>query len=212
LYIRSINSMTELIRSYLLQNKSISIPGLGTIYIERIPVQSDFVNRQLLAPSYHFRFDKYFDAPGKEFFTYMSSVKNIQDYEAIKMYNEWALNMRNTLGNDQPAVLEGIGSLKRDTSGEVIFNAEGPLKSFEITVPAERIIRTDSRHNMLVGDKEVTNVEMNDYLQEEVHKEKISWWVYAVIIAAFALVAIFFHFYNARNTTPFGNHQSIPVK
>ncbi|WP_315816313.1 hypothetical protein [Paraflavitalea speifideaquila] len=59
--------MTEALTSYLIQHKSISIPGLGTVYIERIPAQTDFINKQILPPSYHFRFDKYFDAPDKEF-------------------------------------------------------------------------------------------------------------------------------------------------
>ncbi len=60
--------MVKLISTYLIQNKSVSIPGLGTIYVERVPAQSDFVNRQLLPPAYHYRFDKYFDAPGKDFY------------------------------------------------------------------------------------------------------------------------------------------------
>lgn len=203
--------MIQLIRTYLLQNKSISIPGLGTIYVERIPVQSDFVNRQLLPPSYHLRFDKYFDAPGKEFFTYIAARKKIEDYEAIRMYNEWALNLRASIGNNQIAALEGMGTLKRDFSGEVLFEAEGPLSTVSVAVPAERILRSNSKHNMVVGDREYTNIEMNDYLNE-VHREKISWWIYALIVAAISLVAIFLHFYKTGNANPFGNQQTIPVR
>src|SRR5690606_16028798 len=97
LYIRSINKMVNLICSYLLQHKSISIPGLGTIYVERIPAQSDFVNRQLLPPAYHYRFDRYFDVPARDFFIFLGARKNIKDYEAIKLYNEWAQTLRNEL-------------------------------------------------------------------------------------------------------------------
>jgi hypothetical protein len=212
LYIRlTKNKMIQLIRTYLLQNKSISIPGLGTIYVERIPVQSDFVNKQLLPPSYHLRFDKYFDAPGKEFFTYVAARKKVEDYEAIKLYNEWALNLRNSIGNNQTATLEGVGSLKRDLSGDVVFEAEGELNTVSVTVPAERIVRTNTKHNMLVGDREYTNVEMNDYLNE-VHREKVSWWIYALIVAAISFVAIFIHFYKTGSTAPFGNQQTIPIR
>ena len=212
LYIRSTNSMERLIRTYLLQKSSVSIPGLGTIYVERSPARSDFINRQLLPPSYHFRFDKYFDAPGKDFFTFLASRKNIEDYEAIKIYNEWALTLRNSIGTDQSSALEGIGVLKRDQSGEVVFEPETPPQIFNISVPAQRIVRTDARHTMLVGDREVSNVEMNDYLHDEVHKEKTSWWIYALIIAAISLTAILFHFFRANNTSPFGNHQTIQAK
>jgi hypothetical protein len=203
--------MENLITTYLLQKSSVSIPGLGTIYVERSPARSDFINKQLLPPSYHFRFDKYFDAPGKDFFNYLAARKNIEDYEAIKLYNEWALTLRNNIGSE-PSTIRGIGLLKRDLSGEVVFEPETPLDSTSIAVPAQRIVRTNAKHTMLVGDKEVSNVEMTDYLHEEVHKEKTSWWIYALIIAAVALTAILFHYFKGSNVTPFGNHQTIESK
>jgi hypothetical protein len=204
--------MERLIRTYLLQKSSVSIPGLGTIYIERSPARSDFINRQLLPPSYHFRFDKYFDAPGKDFFAFLASQKKIEDYEAIKLYNEWALGIRNNLGADRSSALEGIGVLKRNESGDVIFEPESLPDLINIAVPAERIIRTNAKHTMLVGDREISNVEMTDYLHDEVHKEKTSWWIYALIIAAIALTAILFHFFRGANVPPFGNHQTIQSK
>jgi hypothetical protein len=204
--------MERLIRTYLLQKSSVSIPGLGTIYVERSPAHSDFINRQVLPPSYHFRFDKYFDAPGKDFFTFLAARKNIEDYEAIKLYNEWAHSLRNDLSTDQSSSLEGIGVLKRGESGDVIFEAEPLPDLLNIPVPAERIIRTNAKHTMLVGDKEVSNVEMTEYLHDEVHKEKTSWWIYALIIAAVALTAIMFHLFRKPNVSPFGNHQTIQTK
>lgn len=208
LYIRSINSMERLVRLYLLQKSSISIPGLGTIYVERSPARSDFINRQILAPSFHFRFDKYFDAPSKDFFTFVASRKNIEEYEAIKMYNEWAMSLRNQVTSENAATIEGVGSLKRDSSGEVIFQAATVPNAFYISVPAKRIVRTNASHTMLVGDKELSNVEMTDYLQET-HKEKVSWWVYALIIAAIALAAILFNTFRSGNSSPFGNQQTV---
>jgi hypothetical protein len=204
--------MERLIRTYLLQRSSVSIPGLGTIYVERSPARSDFINRQVLPPSYHFRFDKYFDAPGKDFFTFIAARKNIEDYEAIKLYNEWAHSLRNHLSTDQSSTLEGIGVLRRNESGDVIFEPENPTNLLSVPVPAERIVRSNAKHTMLVGDREISNVEMTDYLQEEVHREKTSWWIYALIISALALTAILFHFFRRANVSPFGNHQTIQTK
>jgi hypothetical protein len=203
--------MIQLVNNYLLQHKSVSIPGLGTIYVERVPAQSDFINRQLLPPAYHFRFDKYFDAPGKDFFIFLAARKNIPEYEAIKLYNEWALSIRNGISSDEATVLDGIGALKRNTSGDIVFEPVAALKTYDMAVPAERIIRSNARHAMIVGDKETTTMEMTDYLQE-VHKEKASWWIYALIIAAVALVAICFHYFKNGADAPFGNHQTIETR
>jgi len=203
--------MVSLLRIYLLQNRSISIPGLGTIYVERSPARSDFINRQLLSPTYHFRFDKYFDAPGRDFFTFLAARKNIEDYEAIRQFNEWAQQLRTSIGNESPTLLEGLGTLQRDSSGDIVFVPPAAANTLEISVPAERIIRTNAKHTMLVGDKEITNVEMTDYLQVT-QKKKAAWWIYALIAAAIALAAILFHYYRSGNQPPSGNGQTIETR
>ncbi len=205
--------MTEVLTSYLLQHKSISIPGLGTVYIERIPAQTDFVNKRILPPSYHFRFDKYFDAPDKEFFTYLAQQQDIADYEAIKWYNEWAYELRNRLRNGETEEWPGIGTLKKDHGGEILFEAAGAIPSLQEPAPANRVIHSHAQHTMLVGDREVTRefspADTNEYLEEN-HREKDSWWIYALIIAAIALSALFFHFYkNGFTPAAVGNQQRI---
>jgi hypothetical protein len=65
---------------------------------------------------------------------------------------------------------------------------------------------------MLVGDKEVSNVEMSGYLHDEARHRRSSWWLYALIVAVIAIIAIFIHYYRSGSTLPFGNRQSIETK
>jgi hypothetical protein len=205
--------MTAALNSYLQQHKSISIPGLGTIYIERTPALTDFTNRQLLPPGFHYRFDRYADAPDKDFFSFLAIRKNIADYEAMQWYNDWATDLRNRIRSDDQVVWEGVGVFKKDLSGDIVFEASAPLVSHLYPVPAERIIRSDAAHTMLVGDKEVTNVQMSGYLNDPVEREKSSWWIYALIIAALALIILFYHFYkNGFNTSSAGSQQKVVMK
>jgi hypothetical protein len=217
--------MTDVLVSYLLQHKSISIPGLGSMYIERIPAQTDFVNRRILPPDYHFRFDKYFDAPDKDFFTYLAKQQNIADYEAIKWYNEWAYELRSKLREGHIVEWDGIGVLKKDISGEIVFESAGRIATLQEPTIANRVIHTHTQHTMLVGDQEVTrkisfadNVvpEENPAPAEEPLPEyfeerpKKKWWLFALIIAALALTVIFFRFYKSGfNTSAAGNQQHI---
>jgi hypothetical protein len=202
--------MISVLRDYLLQHKSLGIPGLGTIYIERVPAQSDFVNKRLLPPSFRFRFNTYSDAPDKEFFQFLANRNQVPEYEAIRSYNEWAADLRTRMNPGAAIEWTGIGTIKKDTSGEIQF--ESAVSPFSVLQPveAERLIRSNSRHTMIVGDKEVTNVEMSDYLGDTTHVEKESWWIYALIVAAICLVMIFFHFYrNGVRLDASGNQQKI---
>lgn len=187
--------MMDVLKSYLVQHKSINIPGLGTIYLERVPARTDIVNKQLLPPQYTYRFDKYFDAPDAAFFSYLAEHKNVEDYEAIKWYNEFAYNLRAEIRTNEKAEWEGIGIFKKDLSGEIIFEDDSRQPAGLIPVMANRIIRNDASYHMLVGDKETTTVQMSELLNDNVHVEKESWWIYALILAAIALCVLFFHFY-----------------
>ncbi|MBC7902831.1 MAG: hypothetical protein H7Y27_05385, partial [Gemmatimonadaceae bacterium] len=89
--------MFDILNKYLFQHKSISIPGLGSLVAETVPAVTDFANRQVMPVQLKFRFNKYFDAPDRDFFAYLSQQKNIPDFEAIKCYNEFAWELRNKI-------------------------------------------------------------------------------------------------------------------
>ena len=206
----------DILNRYLIQHKTICIPGLGSIYVEETPAQADFINKQLLPPSLHYRFDKYFDSPDKEFFSYVALQKQMADYEAIKWYNEWAYDLRNKLRNNEEIHWNGVGILKKDISGEMVFEPSPVQLNFLQPVPAKRIIHKNAQHAILVGDKETTNVAMNEFLHEEeaetVYVEKESWWIYALIIATVAMLLIFFHFYrNGFSSESLYNQQEIGI-
>ncbi|WP_315816312.1 hypothetical protein [Paraflavitalea speifideaquila] len=68
---------------------------------------------------------------------------------------------------------------------------------------------------MLVGDREVTRELTADEnyapYPEEVPTNNNYWWIYALIIAAIALSAIFFHFYqNGFSATGSQERISVP--
>src|ERR1700754_3274916 len=117
--------MFAVLNAYLYQHRSISIPGLGTIYLETLPAAVDVAERTMLPPVYHFRFDKYFDAPEKEFFAYIATQQNILDYEAIKWYNEFSFHLRNRIKNEDAVIWEGVGTFKKDGTGNVLFEPMG---------------------------------------------------------------------------------------
>lgn len=204
--------MYEVLNRYLFQHKSISIPGLGSLVAETIPAVSDFANKQLLPVQLKFRFDKYSDAPDREFFNYLSQASAVPDFEAIRWYNEFATALRNKIRQGEEAVWQGVGVFKKDFGGEIVFEPAAPPFEFYPPVKAERIVRADARHSILVGDKEKTNYEMTELLNDDVYVEKESWWIYALILAAIGLSVLFFHLYSHHfKWGVTGNQQKVAV-
>src|SRR5271154_5438175 len=124
--------MFQVLNAYLFQHRSISIPGLGTIYLETFPASVDVADRTMLPPVYRFRFDKYFDAPDKEFFAYLAAQGRMLDFEAIKWYNEFSFDLRNRIRSEEEVPWEGVGVLKKDATGNILLeSATAPAFSLQ---------------------------------------------------------------------------------
>jgi len=187
--------MFQVLNAYLFQHRSISIPGLGTIYLETLPAQVDVAERTMLPPVYRFRFDKYFDAPDAAFFAYVAAQRNILDYEAIRWYNEFSFDLRNRIRNEDQVSWEGVGILRKDGNGGVLFEPVPHPLHFLQPTPAIRVNHQDAQHTLLVGDRERTNVEMNEWLQEASGRRKLTWWMIAVILGILSLAFLGWYFY-----------------
>src|ERR1700748_843137 len=188
--------MWQVLNAYLFQHRSISIPGLGTIYLETLPANVDVAERTMQPPVFQFRFDKYFDAPDKEFFAFVASQRNVLDYEAIKWYNEFSFELRNRIRTEEEVSWHGVGILKKDSTGGVQFESAKAPAFFLQPVSAVRVNRQDAQHTLLVGDRERTSGEMNEWLHDEVlHRRKFPWWIIAVILAVIGLSVLGWHFY-----------------
>ncbi len=188
--------MLQVLNAYLFQHRSISIPGLGTIYLETFPAHVDVADRTVLPPVYRFRFDKYFDAPEKEFFAYLATQGRMLDFEAIKWYNEFSFDLRNRIRNEEEVPWAGIGVLRKDGSGNILLESATAPEFFQQPVRAVKVKHQDAVHTLLVGDQERTSGEMNEWLQEEpVVRKRLSWWMVALVLVLIGLAILAWHFY-----------------
>ncbi len=206
--------MIETLNKYLIQHKSINIPGLGTIFIEHLPAVFDVVNKRILPPHYEFRFNKYFDAPDKEFFNYLSYERNIPDYEAIRLYNQFAEDLRNTIKEDDKAEWSGVGVFTKNSSGDMLFESVSNPASLYAPVPAIRVGRDKADHPVPVMEQEKTRIETADLINEETIEtpvvQKETWWIYALILFIVALLFMIFHFYqNGFSLVAVANRQAV---
>jgi hypothetical protein len=205
--------MYAILNRYLFLHKSIPIPGLGTICMESQAAAIDASTRTIHPPVYRFRFDKFSDSPDKDLFAYLSAQQKISDYEALRQYNDFAYSLRDRLNYFREAPWEGLGILKKDDMGDIHFESSILNPSFLQPVPAEKVVRTNAKHMLLVGDRERSNREMSDWFAEEpIHGNRL-WWLVALVGGIAAALIIMFHFsskgWNVEST---GNQQTIQVK
>jgi len=189
------------------------VPGLGTIYLEKVSAESDADGKNILPPAYHFRFDKYFDAPDKDFFLHLASEKKIADYEAIKWYNEFSYDLRNKIRHEEKAEWEGIGILKKDDEGNIVFESTTGTPWFLQPVSVEYISQKGQGNSLAATDNgpQIPNSETLVY-PEEFAEKRIKWWVYPLTAAAIAIIVLIFYFSsNGWKIESTGNQQNLQL-
>jgi len=195
--------MHELIASYLFQNKSCPLPGLGNLSIVTTEAQTDFSNNIINAPVSSIQFSAA-DVDAAALTAWLANKTNTDAPEAATKLDSFCGQLKNNATAGTGASLEAIGNFNVDSEGNISFSPiELPLH-FAQPVTAERVVRQDVEHNILVGDKETTNIAMTEYLNEEVPK-KDRWWIWAIVLGAVALSLTLLYAADKNASADFGN-------
>ncbi len=202
-----ISIVHSVITSYLLQQKQCVLPGLGRLELITIPAISDFVNRQLIAPRQEIRLS----ADGttdSNLIDYIAYRKQISFTDARQALNAYCGDLLKSVRSGGTATMPGLGSFSKNESSQVVFTMIPLPAGYEVTVPAERVVRPSAEHQVLVGDIETTNTAMADYYAAAPESRK-PWWIAPFILSIAGLGIILYHYlqYPAQGFT--GNAHAI---
>lgn len=167
--------MYNLIAASLFQNKHCVLPGIGKLSVKVRSAETDFVNAQIKAPEHVVEFLP--EENGEAAFNEFSAISQL---------------IKDDIERNGKVDISGLGSLVIDESGKINFTPIQLGEEYRQSVPAERVIRQNAAHAMLVGDKETTNVIMTDYFAEEVVTKDL-WWVWAIVLGVVGIAAIVLH-------------------
>ena len=170
--------MYDLIAPAFFQKKSCRLPGIGQLTLTTIPAKIDFSNKQILAPV--------------QSIVFVPISGNENSYNEFSAISEM---MKKTLDEEGSINLAGIGNFYKDTIGAIRFEPVELNPVFLQPVTAVRTIRQDAEHNMLVGDKKTTNVEMTEFLNEEAPIPPDRWWIWAIVLGliGIGLLTVYFN-------------------
>jgi hypothetical protein len=178
---------------YLILNKRLSVPGIGTFLLERKPAATDLTHRQISPPAYTIRLDHSNQTPAKKFFYWLAGKLNVHYHEAIVRFNGFAYDLKNQVSSGNKICWDNVGTLSKGMSGEVKF--ESALKEYHYDPPvsAARLTREKAVHTLRVGEEEKTSEEMTEWLHPE-EKQPSYWWASAVIAAIIVLISMGLYF------------------
>jgi hypothetical protein len=200
--------MQDSLYEFLLLNKKVSLPGIGTISLYQTPAQHDFANKQFIAPTSFFTIDARNDKPSKKLFDWLTFSLNITEWEAIKFVNDFSFDLKKKLSENGEVSWEKVGVISRSDKGDLKLDPQSILLQSEKPVTAEKVIRVKAEHTVLVGEQEKTSVEMEEYLAGSPAKKNYTWLI-AVILTVLAVMFIGWYFSEKGFSTSSAGNQSV---
>ncbi|HEY8387956.1 MAG TPA: hypothetical protein VIK74_05100 [Parasegetibacter sp.] len=205
--------MLETLFKYLIQQKSLYLPGIGNFVMTQDAPVYNAADQTFEPPVWKAVLTDEQPATPKELFAFIAGEKQVTELEAIQMFNGCIFEIRQHIKSGRSFYWKGIGELKAgDSSTQTILDAETISLSFLKPVAARRIVRDNAVHTVLIGNQELTNVEVAEMKKNTGALGRQRWWVYAAAVAVIALILLFFHFYSLQTGQhPFGNRSLIDL-
>jgi hypothetical protein len=178
---------------YFIRHKNLSLPGIGTFYLERIPASSDFPNRIINPPSFNIALQAVNVSPSKAFFKWLAESYSISERDAVIRFNDFAFSLKQELANGKSIEWNGMGVLSPGLAGEIKFDPALNGLNADVPVKAEKVIRDKAEHTVRVGEDERTSAQMIEMLNQR-GPGKNYWWAWALALAIIIIMFLGWYF------------------
>lgn len=190
------NKVLSLLTQYLFLYKKVCIPHIGTFEIIQQSPQLNVADKLITAPCFEI---KYFseDLVPEHQLDFFTSVEREQEKIKLELFS-FGEQLKNKI-QQLPFRWKGLGTL-RFHFNEMIFEAE-ELKLLPLqNIAAQKVLRENAQHQILVGDRELSSREATEALHRA--KQKTPWFItVGWIILSLATIFIFMILY-AKNFEP----------
>ena len=183
--------LPNLLYRYFSLSGNVSIPGLGSLSIKRIPAVNDFSSKQLLPPTQTLNFNANTSLSSGEQSKYISRLtgmnKELVDNE-LKILGE---SLRTRLMAERKLEWMDVGSFSLSDEGEIGFIPKTVTTDFFLPVHFTHVLRPDAEHTIKVGEEEKTNTDMEVFFEDQrANAGKSKWQKAALILVLIALMLL----------------------
>jgi hypothetical protein len=191
--------MYQALYKYFLIYKKIALPGIGVFKMQPVAANLDVVKGVLHAPNSEVTFTATNVQADKNIFYYLSKELKIEEWLAVKKFQEYCLQISENLGLDGSVQLPGMGKLQKGYNDDIFFTSTlQNNNSADTDLKLNRA--TDSKANLVelyaTGETLIVIEETEDDKLEQIIKNQDEdyWWVYAVILALMGVGALLYYY------------------
>ncbi|XVJ65741.1 MAG: hypothetical protein HEQ40_06095 [Lacibacter sp.] len=177
--------MQHLILKYLATHGFVSIKGWGSMQLKETTARVDFPNKLIHAPVSSVEFSVN-TTDETSFIDWLIQEQHLSAQEAQQQVLSFISRFREQVEKGT-VQWNGLGSFKKSGHSFSFEQETNPLVSHQ-SVAAEKIIRSGATHQVLVGNEEHTNLQMEELLHSTSTKQKYSRLIPALFLAITGII------------------------
>lgn len=189
--------MLELLTKYLVYNKQVFIPSLGSFHIVREPARYDVADKRILAPGYRVEFDAVGRGNDQQL-AFLSRELNLDRQTAESRLREFGEKLKGMV-RQRKVEWTGVGELVMEQN-DLAFH---PV-SIQLTEPvdAPKVIHQGAQHVIRRGETEFTSAfeqQEATIVPRRIHRTTIAW-ILLIAGIVFIVAWFFIHRFDAAAT------------
>ncbi|RYF37347.1 MAG: hypothetical protein EON97_01355 [Chitinophagaceae bacterium] len=126
---------------YLILHKQLTLPGIGTVQLERAPADIDFVNKMANPPRYSISLHHGHNNSSPHIYYWLSTALGISEQDATTQLNALASTLKEKVLTGEKFDWSGIGTFSKGMAGEIRFDAAVKDLPAGQPVPALKVLK-----------------------------------------------------------------------
>ena len=206
--------MFESLYKFLITHRHICLPGIGTVILQTRPAQSEFVNRSFSPPTFFFTLEDGKESSSEKLISWLASNEHVSEREAAHQFNEFVADLNRQLEAGKDITWSGVGVFRNDSTEKIKLEPAKKEFPFLEQIIAQKVIRENAEHTVLVGEAEKTSTQMTEILSGDtsIREKQSRWWLWP--LAAIIVILIFLGWYfseHGMSSASTGNNHRISV-
>lgn len=197
--------MEQYLSEYLFIHHCCPIPGAGELQWHTRGATYSQAEQTMIPPISEIRLVKG-NVDETPLVGYLARMMKVSADVAANRLQSWSTSLtKNNL-----TAIPGAGVFESE-QGKLVFRSIPIHLSLIPEVKAERVVRKETTHAILVGDRERDTQEMAALLTHKPAASANRWWIFALVLLLLAAGVMAYYFVNDGNSR-MGSAQPVPVK
>lgn len=190
--------MYQYLLKYLVLHKQLPLPKLGVFSIVQLSAQIDSTNHLLYPPSQVIRFSQETVAPDRRFYDFIIHETGLELIDVIREIQNFVQQLLIDVQDKQGAILQGIGILKKEADGNLLFFADRPLDYLFSQIKVDKTIsmaKAALQKQLHLNANELETEALRELAGQETDADCIdNWWRYALALLVLGVGALLFYY------------------